>query len=54
MKFYCGLVTVFLIALTGCDPRVGSEQWCDATVEKPNGDWTDPETRTFAKHCLYE
>ncbi len=28
------------------------EAWCEAMMEKPNPEWTDAETRSFAKTCL--
>ena len=30
------------------------EDWCNAMMDKPNGQWTDAETRSFAKTCLYQ
>lgn len=36
------------------DPIVVGEQWCEAMLEKPNQQWSDAETRSFAKACLYE
>lgn len=28
------------------------EEWCEAMMDKPNNQWTDAETRSFAKACL--
>ena len=52
MKYYPSIL--LLVLLSACGIREGSEQWCDAMLEKPNQQWTDAETRLFAKHCLYE
>jgi hypothetical protein len=38
--------------LIGCDPEVGSDAWCKAMKEKPQGDWTFNETADFTKHCV--
>ncbi|MGH1372909.1 MAG: DUF3012 domain-containing protein [Cellvibrionaceae bacterium] len=67
MKKYLGLLCLLLIGViavilgltvSSYSPDgpdvVGSEQWCEAMVLKPNKAWNDAETRSFAKSCLYE
>ena len=43
-----------LASLSGCEPEVGSERWCEAMREKPRGDWTANEALDFALHCLFD
>ncbi|MEQ8601869.1 MAG: DUF3012 domain-containing protein [Marivibrio sp.] len=43
---------VALLALTACEPEVGSPDWCEAMKEKPKGDWTANEAGDFAKNCV--
>ena len=45
------LVVMFI---SGCAPEVGSEQWCADLKEKPKGDWTQTETKEYAKNCLFK
>nr|WP_279538408.1 DUF3012 domain-containing protein [Pseudomaricurvus alcaniphilus] len=35
-------------------PEPVGEEWCELMMEKANGDWTDAETRSFSRTCLYE
>jgi hypothetical protein len=46
------LLSVFIIGLSGCSHKVGSEAWCQDLKDKPRGDWTLNETADFAKFCL--
>ncbi|MGD8176700.1 DUF3012 domain-containing protein [Marinimicrobium sp. ARAG 43.8] len=32
----------------------GSEAWCEQMMNVPNNDWTEDDSRTFAKHCIYD
>lgn len=54
MKFiYSALMTTgLLIALSACQPEVGSDSWCKSMKDKPKGDWTANEAKDYAKHCL--
>jgi len=45
------LITALLLG--GCDPEVGTEEWCILMQEKPKGDWTSNEAGDFAQHCLF-
>lgn len=42
------------LALSACEPEVGTEAWCEAQKEKPKGDWTFDETAQFTKHCVID
>ncbi len=65
MKTYLGLLCLLLIGVvvvvvglatinqSGPDV-IGSDEWCEVMVLKPNKTWTDQETRSFASACLYE
>lgn len=64
MKKYLGILCLLLVGVIALilgltmienqqAPELVGEAWCDAMVDKPNGEWTDAETRSFAKACLY-
>ena len=38
--------------ISGCQPEVGSDAWCQDMVDKPKGDWTANEAGEFAKSCI--
>lgn len=40
-------------ALSACSPEVGSDKWCAKLKDKPKGDWTQTETKDYAKNCLF-
>ncbi|CAM3422838.1 DUF3012 domain-containing protein [Parendozoicomonas haliclonae] len=48
------LVTVVLIGLAGCAPKVGSEAWCKEMDKKAKGDWTADEAGNYAKSCIFK
>jgi len=31
---------------------VGSEEWCEDQSQKPKGQWTADESKSYAKHCI--
>lgn len=35
------------------DAEPGTEPWCDMMLHKPNQEWEEEETRTFADQCIY-
>lgn len=41
-----------LVAVTACEPEVGSAEWCADMEEKPKGEWTLEETAEFTKSCI--
>lgn len=46
-------VVVFAaLALSACEPEVGSEAWCKKMEDKPKGDWTANEAGDYLKHCV--
>ena len=40
------------VALTACQPEVGSPEWCKMMKEKDKGQWTLDEGKDFLKHCV--
>jgi hypothetical protein len=50
-KIVC--LTITLIFITACTPKVGSKEWCKNMKEKDKGDWTMTETKDYAKHCIF-
>jgi len=40
--------------LGGCEPEVGTEQWCLKMQEKEKSDWSANEAGDFAQHCLFK
>ncbi|GAA0820830.1 DUF3012 domain-containing protein [Colwellia sp. D2M02] len=49
------LISVLFIGamITGCAPKIGSEEWCTSMKEKDKGDWTATEAKDFTKHCVF-
>ena len=45
------IITAF-VAVAACQPKVGSDAWCDAMEAKAKGDWTMNEAADFARHCI--
>lgn len=43
---------VFALLLPGCEPRVGSERWCEGMKNEPVSEWSLSEARDYASHCL--
>lgn len=65
MKKYLGVLCLLLAGVLmlmlgmivleqGSENPVQGEEWCEAMVLKSNNEWTEQETRNFAKSCLYE
>lgn len=65
MKTYLGVIALLaiggIVAMLGLslisggywDEAPTGEEWCEMMMDKPNPDWSDSETRQFAKLCLY-
>ncbi|MEC9268406.1 MAG: DUF3012 domain-containing protein [Pseudomonadota bacterium] len=55
MKNKLVLGTVFLAALllAGCEPEIGSEEWCASMKERNAEDITAKEAADFTKHCVF-
>mgnify|MGYP000008052466 CR=1 FL=1 len=49
-------ISAFIIGtlLTGCAPKIGSEEWCYDMKEKPKGDWTSNDAKSFASNCFFK
>lgn len=52
MKVIFTLLMVSAV-LTGCTPKVGSPEWCEAMDKKPKGDWSMNEAKDYTKHCIF-
>ncbi|WP_037987382.1 DUF3012 domain-containing protein [Teredinibacter turnerae] len=48
------LIIVSIFGAVACAPEVGSEAWCENMKEKPKGDWTANEAKSFAKDCIFK
>ncbi len=46
------LIMIAALALAGCEPDIGSPEWCEAMQEKEQGKWTLDETGDFTKYCV--
>ena len=46
------LLVLSSIAISACEPEVGSEAWCEKLDETPKGEWTLEEVGDYAKHCV--
>ena len=47
-------VAALVAGVSACAPEVGSEKWCAKMKEKEKGEWTQDETREYAKNCLFK
>lgn len=45
-------ITASAMFLAGCEPEVGSEDWCADIREKGATNVTASEVADFAKHCV--
>lgn len=43
-----------LLIGAGCQPEVGSPEWCALMKDKPKGDWTANEASDYVRHCLID
>lgn len=43
-----------LVALSACEPELGSERWCEAMRDTPRGDWSANDALEFARHCVID
>lgn len=46
------ILVVTLILISGCSPKVGTDEWCKDMEEKPKGDWTANQLKDYTKHCV--
>ncbi|OUR65749.1 hypothetical protein A9Q79_01795 [Methylophaga sp. 42_25_T18] len=44
----------FVISISACSPEVGSDSWCMDMKEKPKGDWTSNDAKSFAQNCFFK
>lgn len=44
---------MFVLALAGGSPEVGSDAWCKKRDAKPRGERTMHETGDYARHCIF-
>jgi len=52
MRKVVAALLVLAPLLSGCEPEVGSERWCEKMEAKGRGDWTMNETADYARHCI--
>ncbi|MEQ9487650.1 MAG: DUF3012 domain-containing protein [Alphaproteobacteria bacterium] len=50
--FYLFAALPLVLLLAGCEPEVGSEDWCADIREKGAANVTASEAADFAKHCV--
>lgn len=48
------LAIVIMVSLAGCSPEIGSDEWCARMKDKSTGDWTQTETKEYAKNCIFK
>jgi hypothetical protein len=46
------VAALLALALSACEPEVGSKEWCEDMKAKPKGDWTTNQAADFAKNCV--
>jgi len=49
---FTGVISSFLILLSGCSPEIGSQAWCDDMKGKAKADMSMNEATDYAKNCL--
>ncbi|QFT54555.1 DUF3012 domain-containing protein [Microbulbifer sp. THAF38] len=42
-----------LVALTACEPKRGSDAWCEKMDKVPKGQWTLDDGRDYTKYCVF-
>lgn len=47
-------IVLLVGVLCGCEPEIGSDEWCEDMVEKSKGDWTPNEAKAFAENCIFK
>lgn len=40
--------------VSGCEPEVGSDRWCEKMVDTPKSDWSVNDAKAFAQHCIFK
>lgn len=45
---------VGLVMLAGCEPKVGSDAWCEKMVDTPRSDWSMNDASAFAQNCVFK
>ncbi|QDP01172.1 DUF3012 domain-containing protein [Thalassotalea sp. PS06] len=48
------LAMVAGLFIVGCQPKVGSDEWCAKMKEKPKADWSANEAADYAEHCVLD
>jgi len=43
-----------MVALAGCEPKVGSDAWCKKMVDTPRSDWSMNDATAFAQNCVFK
>ena len=38
--------------LAGCDPEMGSDDWCEVLRDKTKVEWTAEEVKGFTNYCI--
>ncbi|MFA0812971.1 DUF3012 domain-containing protein [Microbulbifer epialgicus] len=39
--------------LTACEPKRGSDAWCEKMDKMPKGQWTLDDGRDYTKYCVF-
>ncbi|SMF40564.1 Protein of unknown function [Alteromonadaceae bacterium Bs31] len=47
-----GCLSMVCALLIACSEKKMSEAWCEDMMVKANAQWTEEETRLFARDCL--
>ncbi|MBO1923084.1 MULTISPECIES: DUF3012 domain-containing protein [Thiomicrorhabdus] len=51
-SFYLTVLLSGLI-LGGCSAEVGSQAWCEEMDQKPKGEWSANEAKSYAENCIF-
>jgi hypothetical protein len=51
---FVSILALFILGLSACAPKVGSDAWCKKMEQKTKGDWTANEAGEYAKSCVFK
>ncbi len=54
-KVFSTLAAIYLATLlSGCEPEVGTDKWCEKMADTPKGDWSTNDAMEFAENCIFK
>ncbi|MDP5208741.1 DUF3012 domain-containing protein [Microbulbifer sp. 2205BS26-8] len=47
-------VVAAVFVLSACEPKRGSDAWCEKMNKVPKGQWTLDDGRDYTKYCVFK